>query len=52
MYEQLRVYLDSFVKLDDEAALEIEKKFVKKKFPKGSFLAHEGEITREVHFII
>lgn len=52
MYEQLRVYLNSFVKLDGEAAREIEKNFVKKSFPKGSFLAKEGEITREVHFII
>lgn len=52
MYEQLRIYLDSFVKLDEEAALEIERNFIKRNFPKGSFLAEEGEITKEVHFLL
>ena len=52
MYEQLHDYLDNFVKLDDEAANEIEANFVKRKFPKNSFLAIEGEITKETHFLV
>jgi CRP-like cAMP-binding protein len=52
MYEQLQVYLNSFVKLDEEAALEIERKFVKRNFRKGSFLAIEGEVTKEAYFLI
>jgi CRP-like cAMP-binding protein len=52
MYEQLRSYLDIFMKLDKEAAGEIEKNFTKKKFSKGSYLAREGEVVTEVHFVI
>ncbi|MGB5927782.1 MAG: Crp/Fnr family transcriptional regulator [Cyclobacteriaceae bacterium] len=52
MYNQLRDYLDTFVKLDEEAADEIESNFVLKKFPKNSFLAMEGEVATEVHFLI
>lgn len=52
MYEQLRDYLDTFVKLDTEATKEIEANFVEKTFPKNSFLAVEGEITTELHFLI
>jgi CRP-like cAMP-binding protein len=52
MYEQLQTYLDTFMKLDKEASEEIERKFIKKKFPKGSYLAREGEVITEVHFVI
>ncbi len=52
MYEKLHLYLDTFLKLDREAFDEIERKFTKKKFAKGSYLATEGEVITEVHFVI
>lgn len=52
MNDQLRAYLDGFLKLDGEAAKEIDSKFYKKQYPRSSFLAKEGETTKEVHFLI
>lgn len=52
MYEQLKSYLDGFLRLSDSAGNEIERNFKVQKFPKGKLIVKAGKIIDQVHFVV
>lgn len=52
MYQKLLENIESIIDLDDEDIIFIKNAFTQKTFKKGEFFVREGQIAREIGFII